>query len=335
MNASTATKTRPVLRVKGLSVRFSSSRGTLAAASDVNFDIGSGELLALLGESGSGKSATARAVMGLQASNATVEADEVSLGETNLLGLPENEMRGIRGNRMSMVFQDALSALNPVLSIGDQIGELFREHRGMSRREAKQRATELLAMVGIPAPERRVGQYPHEFSGGMRQRILIAMAIALEPELLIADEPTTALDVTIQAQILELLDELRRKLDMAVLFITHDLGVVSEIADRAAVMYGGRIVETGSADDLFDQPSHPYTEALLASVPRIGGRREEFRLIPGSPPNPLRLPPGCSFHPRCGWAVERCRSERPDLVELAGRLTACHRAEEVHRGSER
>ncbi|MQA81344.1 MAG: ATP-binding cassette domain-containing protein [Streptosporangiales bacterium] len=329
-----ATRRRTVLRVQGLSVTFGSRRGTLAAASDVDLEIGSGELLALLGESGSGKSATARAIMGLQTPNATVEADEMSLAGTDLLRLSENERRRIRGNRMSMVFQDALSALNPVLSIGDQIGELFRAHRGVSRREAKERATELLAMVGIPAPKRRIGQYPHEFSGGMRQRILIAMAIALEPELLIADEPTTALDVTIQAQILELLDTLRQRLNMAVLFITHDLGVVSEIADRAAVMYGGRIVEAGTADDLFDRPSHPYTEALLASVPRAGGRREEFALIPGSPPNPLRLPSGCAFHPRCAWAVEKCESTRPPLVEFAGRMTACHRAEEVHRGSE-
>jgi oligopeptide transport system ATP-binding protein len=330
-----ATKQRSVLRVKGLSVTFASRRGSLAAVSDVSLEIGGGELLALLGESGSGKSATARAIMGLQAPNATVEADEILLGETDLLRLSKSDRRSIRGNRVSMVFQDALSALNPVLSIGDQIGELFREHRGVSRREAKEHATELLAMVGIPAPKKRIRQYPHEFSGGMRQRILIALAIALEPELLIADEPTTALDVTIQAQILDLLDSLRRQLNMAVLFITHDLGVVSEIADRAAVMYGGRIVETGSVDDLFDRPSHPYTEALLASAPWEGERREELRLISGNPPNPLQLPSGCAFHPRCGWAVEKCESRRPPLVEFAGRMTACHRAEEVHSGSER
>ncbi|WP_238008756.1 ABC transporter ATP-binding protein [Dactylosporangium sp. AC04546] len=298
---------------------------------DVDLDVARGELVALLGESGSGKSAAARAVMGLSARNATVSADALRLGDTDLLGLAEPQLRHLRGTRMSMVFQDALSALNPVLTIGDQIGELFREHRDMSRRQARVAAVDLLGQVGIPAPARRVGEYPHQFSGGMRQRILIAMAIALRPELVIADEPTTALDVTVQAQILELLDSLRRELNMAVLLITHDLGVVSEVADRVMVMYAGRVVEAGSADDLLGAPAHPYTEALLRSVPQADQRGQELYAIPGSPPSPAHQPAGCAFHPRCGFVVDRCRTERPLLTVVAGgRTAACHRTEEVH-----
>jgi oligopeptide transport system ATP-binding protein len=318
------------LRVRGLSVSFR-SRGTLVPAVDgVSLDVARGELVALLGESGSGKSVTARAIMGLTTENAVVRADEVMLGDTDVLSLDDEGRRRLRGDRMSLVFQDALSALNPVLSIGDQIGELYRAHTGASRREARQRAVEMLRMVGIPAPERRVGDYSHQFSGGMRQRILIAMAIALEPELLIADEPTTALDVTVQAQILELLDGLRRELDMAVLLITHDLGVVSEVADRVAVMYAGRIVEAGSADQLLTTPAHPYTEALMRAVPHAEGIGADLRAIPGAPPSPGRLPSGCPFHPRCAYANERSRTERPSLVEVApGRFAACHRSKEL------
>jgi oligopeptide transport system ATP-binding protein len=286
--------------------------------------------VALLGESGSGKSVTVRSIMGLDADNARSSADEMRLGDTDLLALSDDERRRLRGHRMSMVFQDALSALNPVLSVGDQIGDLIRAHTDTSRRAARARAVELLEMVGIPGASRRVGDYPHQFSGGMRQRILIGMAIALEPELLLADEPTTALDVTVQAQILELLDRLRRELDMAVLLITHDLGVVSEVADRVAVMYAGRIVERGSGDDLLARPAHPYTEALLTSVPQAEGLGRDLVTIPGSPPNPERVPPGCAFHPRCSWAVEDCRKTRPALIEIrSGRDSACHRSQEV------
>jgi oligopeptide transport system ATP-binding protein len=297
---------------------------------DVDLDVARGELVALLGESGSGKSAAARAMMGLSARNATVTADTLRLGDTDLLALAEPQRRHLRGTRISMVFQDALSALNPVLTIGDQLGELFREHRGMSRRQARAAAVDLLAQVGIPAPARRVGEYPHQFSGGMRQRILIAMAIALRPELVIADEPTTALDVTVQAQILELLDTLRRDLDMAVLLITHDLGVVSEVADRVMVMYAGRVVEAGSADDLLDTPAHPYTEALLRSVPHADQRGQQLYAIPGSPPSPAHQPAGCAFHPRCGYVTDRCRTDRPLLTIVTdGRTAACHCTEEV------
>jgi oligopeptide/dipeptide ABC transporter ATP-binding protein len=275
---------------------------------------------------------TARAIMGLhRGSSVSVRADRLSVGGVDLLSRNEEQLRQMRGARMSMVFQDALSALNPVLTIGDQIGEVFRTHRGASRRQAKAQAADLLALVGIPDAARRVQSYPHQFSGGMRQRLLIAMAIALDPVLLIADEPTTALDVTVQAQILELLDRLRRELNMAVLLITHDLGVVCEVADKVTVMYGGRVVETCTADDLFDRPGHPYTEALLNSVPQAGGVKTDLPVIPGSPPSLHALPAGCSFHPRCGWSQQRCVDVRPELRQLSesGREAACHRAEEV------
>lgn len=320
------------LSVRGLSVDFRTRQGIVHAVNDLDLDIAAGELMALLGESGSGKSATARAIMGLHRGSAVeVRADRLTVDGIDLLTQSDAQLRSLRGDKMSMVFQDALSALNPVLNIGDQIGELFRTHRGASKRQARAEAAELLALVGIPDPKNRVNSYPHQFSGGMRQRLLIAMAIALEPRLLIADEPTTALDVTVQAQILELLDRLRGELNMAVLLITHDLGVVCEIADRVTVMYGGRVVERCSADALFDRPAHPYTEALLNSVPQAGSVRSDLPVIPGSPPSLLALPPGCSFHPRCGWAIPRCAVERPELRTLPqpDRQSACHRAEEV------
>jgi peptide/nickel transport system ATP-binding protein len=258
----------PVLRVRGLDVRFTpSGRPPVVAATGVDLDVHAGELVALLGESGSGKTVTARAIMGIQDPAAVVTARELSLSGVSLLDMDESSRRQIRGERMSMVLQDALSSLNPVLTIGDQIAEMVRVHRGLTRRQARARAVELLGLVGIARPAERVDSYPHQFSGGMRQRILIAMAIALEPELLIADEPTTALDVTVQAQILRLLDDLRRRLDMAVLLITHDIGVVTEVADRLAVMYHGEVVEQGDADAIFAAPQAPYTRTLLGSAP--------------------------------------------------------------------
>ena len=319
------------LHVRGLSVGFPTRSGLVPAVRDVGLDVRRGQLLALLGESGSGKSVTARAVMGLLAgSTAQVHADAIEVAGTDLLACSPEELRRLRGATMGLVFQDALSALNPVLRVGDQIGELYRQHRGASRKQARAQATEMLALVGIPGAGARVDDYPHQFSGGMRQRLLIAMAIALEPQLLIADEPTTALDVTVQAQILELLDRLRRELDMGVLLITHDLGVVCEVADEVAVMYAGRIVETASADALFDRPAHPYTEALLVSVPQAGRIGADLPVIPGSPPVPTAVPSGCPFHPRCAWSVDACRSERPELLPVApSRRAACLRAEEV------
>lgn len=332
--AQPATRTEAAaLQVRGLSVSFRSRRGPIRAVRDVDLDVRRGELLALLGESGSGKSVTARAVMGLHDPASTeVTADTLSVAGHDLLHASPEERRRLRGPTVSLVFQDALSALNPVLSIGDQIGEMYRHHRGLSRKQARLRAVEMLELVGIPAARARVDDYPHQFSGGMRQRLLIAMAIALEPELLIADEPTTALDVTVQAQILELLDRLRRELDMGVLLITHDLGVVCEVADSVAVMYAGRIVERASADALFDRPAHPYTAALLTSVPQAAGIGAELPVIHGSPPRPAALPSGCSFHPRCSWAVAQCQTTRPELAVVGDdRAAACLRAEEVLR----
>jgi oligopeptide transport system ATP-binding protein len=315
------------LRVRGLSVSFQMDHGPVEAVRHVDLDVPRGQLVALLGESGSGKSVTARAVMGLAGPGATVSADEITVAGTDLRAATPRQLREYRGTRMSLVLQDALSALNPVLTIGDQLGELFRVHSGASKKAARAKAADLLGMVGIPAPAKRIGDYPHQFSGGMRQRILIAMAIALEPELLIADEPTTALDVTVQAQILDLLESLRTQLDMGVLLITHDLAVVSEVADRLAVMYAGRVVEAGDADTVLSRPSHPYTEALLKSVPQLEHHGADLFTIPGSPPNPARVPSGCPFHPRCHRAVDECSTVRPELVPLAGRTVACHQSE--------
>ncbi|MGH3490545.1 MAG: ABC transporter ATP-binding protein [Actinopolymorphaceae bacterium] len=326
-----------VLDVGGLSVRFRTDTHPFTAVDDVSFAIAPGQTLALLGESGSGKSVTARAVMGLLGGrDVDVAATRLALEGTDLLALTPGQRRALRGSRMTLVFQDALSALNPVLRVGDQIGELFRVHERTSRRVARSRSVELLRRVGIPAPERRVDDYPHHFSGGMRQRLLVAMAIALRPRLLIADEPTTALDVTVQAQVLELLAELCGELGTAVLLITHDMGVVAEVADQVAVMYAGRIVESAPVEDIFAAPGHPYTEALLRSVPRIDRPAAELRAIVGAPPNPLALPSGCAFRPRCGYAVDVCAEVRPDLAPVGGsdaRMSACHRREEIGHAS--
>ncbi|WP_240762602.1 MULTISPECIES: ABC transporter ATP-binding protein [unclassified Micromonospora] len=323
--------TDAALRVRGLDVTFTTRRGDVPAVRGVDLDIAAGEVLVLLGESGSGKSVTARAVMGLLDSGGVrVDAGEIRVAGHDVATGDPDHVRSLRGSTMALVFQDALSALNPVLSIGDQLGEVFRLHRGASRRAARAEAVELLRLVGIPAPQRRVRDFPHQFSGGMRQRILIAMAVALGPRLLIADEPTTALDVTVQAQILDLIDRLRRELGMGVLLITHDLGVAAELADRVAVMYAGRIVETGTVTETLDAPAHPYTAALLRSVPDLADPGEPLRPIPGSPPNLLALPTGCAFHPRCLRADDRCRADRPPRRALAhpGRTAACHHAEE-------
>jgi oligopeptide transport system ATP-binding protein len=320
-----------LLEVDDLHVEFRTRDGVAKVLNGVSYHVDAGETLAVLGESGSGKSVTAQAVMGiLDTPPAHVTGGSVRYHGEELLTAGAERRREVRGEGIAMIFQDALSALNPVLSIGDQIADLIRAHTGASRRAARARAVELLETVGIPGASRRVGDYPHQFSGGMRQRILIGMAIALEPELLLADEPTTALDVTVQAQILELLDRLRHELDMAVLLITHDLGVVSEVADRVAVMYAGRIVERGSGDDLLSRPAHPYTDGLLRSVPQAEALGRDLTTIPGSPPDPARVPTGCAFHPRCSWCVATCRTTRPDLAEVRpGRYAACHRAEEV------
>jgi oligopeptide transport system ATP-binding protein len=301
------------------------------AVRGVDLQVHRGETLVLLRESGAGKSITGRAVMGLLPPEAKTSADAVEVGGVDVLYAKPAELRKIRGEAMAMVFQDPLSALNPVLSVGSQIGELFRLHRGMSRRKAREEAVKLLAQVGIPAPERRVRDFPHQCSGGMRQRILIAIAIALRPSLLIADEPTTALDVTVQAQILDLLRFLQQEMDLGILLITHDLGVASEVADDVCVMYAGRVVEAGRAAEVLARPAHPYTRALLDSVPQ--GGPGDLRVITGSPPPADQILPGCSFAPRCPLAVDRCREERPLLQSVAGgRQAACFRAREVLSG---
>ncbi|MEV5344439.1 ABC transporter ATP-binding protein [Streptomyces achromogenes] len=323
-----------LLEVRDLRVEFQTRDGVARAVDGVGYAVDAGETLAVLGESGSGKSVTAQAVMGiLDTPPGRITGGRVLFQGRDLLTLKESERRRIRGAAMAMIFQDALSALNPVLTVGDQLGEMFVVHRGMSRRDARVRAVELMERVRIPAAAQRVRDYPHQFSGGMRQRIMIAMALALRPALVIADEPTTALDVTVQAQVMDLLAELRREYRMGLILITHDLGVVADVADRIAVMYAGRIVESAPVHDLYRAPAHPYTRGLLDSVPRLDRRGRELNAIKGLPPNPLRVPPGCSFHPRCPMAQDVCRTDEPPLYEVpGGRGSACHFWRECLRG---
>ncbi|MGI5163097.1 ABC transporter ATP-binding protein [Spirillospora sp. CA-253888] len=327
-------KDAPLLEVADLSVEFEVRGRRVRAVNGLSYTLEEGETLAILGESGSGKSVAAQAVLGiLDSPPARVTGGSVRLRGEELLDLPEHRRRAYRGDRISMIFQDALSALNPVFTVGDQLGEMFRAHRGMRRREARERAVELMERVRIPSARQRLGEYPHRFSGGMRQRVMIAMALALEPDVLIADEPTTALDVTVQAQIMRLLADLQDELRTGLVLITHDLGVVAGIADRIVVMYAGAVAEQAPAADLYARPAHPYTAGLLASVPRVdrgGGRISPIR---GAPPDPAALPPGCPFHPRCPRAERVCGIEVPPLVEVApGHAAACHFAEEVHHG---
>jgi oligopeptide transport system ATP-binding protein len=320
-----------LLEVDHLSVEFGSDAGTVRAVRDVSWHLDSGETLAILGESGSGKSVSAQAIMGiLESPPARITSGAVRFRGEDLLTLPREEQRAMRGEQISMVFQDALSALNPVFTVGSQIAEMYRVHRGTSRKEAMDSAAELMDRVRIPSARERVKDYPHHFSGGMRQRVMIAMALALDPAVIIADEPTTALDVTVQAQIMDLLLDLQRENGTGIVLITHDLGVVAETADRVAVMYAGSIVETGAISEVFGRPAHPYTVGLMSSVPRldqIGGRLSP---IAGSPPSLSAIPPGCSFHPRCPRAERICSIEAPALREAAsGRRSACHFAEDV------
>ncbi|WFB07593.1 ABC transporter ATP-binding protein [Streptomyces sp. LX-29] len=315
-----------LLEVRDLRVEFRTREGVVRAVDGVSCAVDAGRTLAVLGESGSGKSVTAQAVMGiLDSPPARVTGGRVLFRGRDLLTAGREERRRVRGAQMAMVFQDALSALNPVVPVGTQLGEMYRVHRGMSRRDARARAVELMERVGIPAARDRAGDYPHQFSGGMRQRIMIAMALALEPDLIIADEPTTALDVTVQAQVMELLAELRRERAMGLILITHDLGVVADVADTIAVMYAGRIVETAPVAELYAAPAHPYTRGLLDSVPRLDRGGGELYAIKGLPPGPGRLPSGCPFHPRCPRARDVCRTDPPPLADVApGRTSACH-----------
>ncbi|MCQ4044009.1 ABC transporter ATP-binding protein [Streptantibioticus rubrisoli] len=315
-----------LLDVRDLHVEFRTRDGVAKAVNGVNYSVNAGETLAVLGESGSGKSVTAQAIMGiLDSPPGHITRGRIFFQGADVLSLHREARRVLRGARMAMIFQDALSALNPVLSVGDQLGEMFVVHRGLSRRDARARAVELMDRVRIPAARQRVGDYPHQFSGGMRQRIMIAMAMALEPDLIIADEPTTALDVTVQAQVMELLAELQREMRMGLILITHDLGVVADVADKIAVMYAGRIVETAPVHQIYQRPAHPYTKGLLDSIPRLDQKGQELYAIKGLPPSLLRIPPGCPFHPRCPMAQEVCRTDEPPLYEVGPkRGSACH-----------
>ncbi|QMU80032.1 ABC transporter ATP-binding protein [Streptacidiphilus sp. PB12-B1b] len=335
------TQDAPLLQVRDLHVEFRTRDGVAKAVNGVNYSVRAGETLAILGESGSGKSVSSQAVMGiLDSPPGFVTGGEIMFKGRDLLKLGKEERRRIRGSQMAMVFQDALSSLNPVLTVGNQLGEMYRVHKGTSRKDAKLKAVELMERVGIPGARERVNQYPHQFSGGMRQRVMIAMALALEPDLIIADEPTTALDVTVQAQVMELLAELQREYNMGLILITHDLGVVADVADKIAVMYAGRIVETAPVHELYARPAHPYTEGLLRSIPRLDQKGQELFAIKGLPPNLLRIPSGCAFNPRCPRAQEICSAEIPPLYpvteedgrELPGRGSACHFWKEVLHG---
>ncbi len=315
--------TMPLLKIEGLSTHFKTYAGDVQAVRDVNLTVKKGEVLAVVGESGSGKSVTMMSVMGLLAKNARIQG-KATFGEQDLLKLSESEMRKIRGREIAMIFQDPMTGLNPTLTIGTQMRESMMHHLDMSRTDADKRAIELLELVGVPEAPRRLSQYPHEFSGGMRQRVMIAMSLSCNPRLIIADEPTTALDVTIQAQIIELLKKLKKEYGTAIIMITHNLGVVAGMADRVAVMYGGRVAEVGTVDDIFNHPTHPYTWSLLRAVPRLDGDKQKLQSIAGSPPNMLKPPGGCAFHPRCPFAMQICAEEAPPM-EASGtsQFSAC------------
>jgi oligopeptide/dipeptide ABC transporter ATP-binding protein len=315
-----------LLEVKGLKVRFVTEDGVVRAVDGVDFELDRGKVLGIVGESGSGKSVTAMTILGLTRDRNTRFEGEVDYKGRNLLELSESSLRDVRGNEIAMIFQDPMTSLNPVYTVGDQIIEAIQTHEGANKREAKRRAVELLRQVGIPNPQQRVDDFPHQFSGGMRQRAMIAMALSCNPDVLIADEPTTALDVTIQAQILELLDNLREDFDSSVILITHDLGVVAEVADEIIVMYAGRVVERGSKRDVFYDPQHPYTWGLLGSIPRLDRPKpKKLHSIEGTPPSLINLPTGCKFRPRCPHAFDKCQEE-PELkrrVDESGHLDRC------------
>ncbi|MBO3142400.1 ABC transporter ATP-binding protein [Dermatophilus congolensis] len=327
-----------LLEVDNLHVDFHTDDGVAHAINGASFSVAEGETLAILGESGSGKSVTAQAIMGiLDTPPARIASGSVRYRGRDILTLPESERRKLRGPDISMVFQDALSALNPVFPVGWQIAEMLRVHRGMNRKDALDQAIRLMERVHIPGAKQRVKAFPHQFSGGMRQRIMIAVAIALDPAVLIADEPTTALDVTVQAQIMRLLAELQEERHMGLILITHDLGVVADVADRIAVMYAGRIMEQANVFDAYAHPAHPYTKGLLDSIPRMDGRGEQLAAIGGLPPNLLAMPPGCEFQPRCRYATSECTRTRPELHTVEDDPThphtsACHYADSLFEG---
>jgi len=318
-----------VLRIRDLRVTFNTQMGELKAVRGIDVDVAPGEILGVVGESGSGKSVSFLAAMGLLPSSATITGS-VKLDGQELIGSKRKAFRSVRGKSLAMVFQDPLSALNPVHRVGDQIVEMIQSHQDMNTHDAEKRAVELLEIVGIPQPGERARQYPHEFSGGMRQRVVIAMAIANNPKVLVADEPTTALDVTVQAQILEVIQKVQQTFGTAVVLITHDLGVIARVADSVNVMYAGRNVESGSVQSIFDHPSHPYTRGLLSSLPHEGVER--LQPIAGFPPNMLAPPSGCGFAPRCQFAVDACNAELPSLQPFDDLLTSCIRAVDLRIG---
>ncbi|MBA3622593.1 MAG: ABC transporter ATP-binding protein [Euzebyales bacterium] len=324
-------RSAPLLEVEDLSVDFHTRDGVAHAVNQVSFTLREGETLGILGESGCGKSVTAQAIMGiLDTPPARVAGGQIRYRGVDLLALPEKTRRHIRANKIAIIFQDALSSLNPVFTVGWQIGELYRKHSGASRAQAKAKAIDLLRTVGIPAPEDRVTAFPHQFSGGMRQRVMIAMSLALEPDIIIADEPTTALDVTVQAQVMKLLADLQHEMNMGLILITHDMGVVADVADKICVMYAGHAVERADVYEIYERPAHPYTKALLESIPRVDQKGQDLAAIKGLPPTLISPPPGCSFHPRCRFARDRCKTDEPPLYEVPGnRLSACHYWEEV------
>ncbi len=314
-----------LVEIRNLKTHFYTEDGISPAVDGVNLYIERGETLAVVGESGCGKSVTALSIMRLvQDPPGRIVDGEILFEGRDLLKIGESEMRKIRGNAISMIFQEPMTSLNPIYTIGDQILEAITEHQRLSKKESLDKVVEMLRLVGIPLPDKRVNEYPHQLSGGMRQRVMIAMALSCNPKLLIADEPTTALDVTIQAQILELMRKLKKDLGMAIMLITHDLGVVAEMAKRVVVMYAGKVVEEGDVFSIFRHPLHPYTEGLLQSVPRLDSTRENLHVINGVVPNPLKLPAGCRFSPRCPYAFDKCREKQPPLEQVApGRYVAC------------
>ncbi|WP_029042186.1 ABC transporter ATP-binding protein [Cucumibacter marinus] len=331
MTITAAHTSEPILSVKNLSTSFFSDRGEVKAVRGVSFDVYPGEILGIVGESGSGKSITCMSVLRLLKANGRVLDGSAVFEGKDLTTLPSRQMRALRGNDISMIFQDPMTSLNPTLTVGEQIIETIRAHRQVSRADAAKRAIELFDLVKIPSPSKRLKSYPHEFSGGMRQRVMIAMALSCDPKLLVADEPTTALDVTIQRQVLQLLKELQSRLGMAVILITHDLGVIAEVTDRILVMYGGMVMETGRVADLFESPRHPYTQGLLKSIPDLSsGEHQRLSPIPGSPPDMLHPPAGCPFAPRCTHAMGICTEAVPQLycagdtpVLRAGQAARC------------
>lgn len=334
---ATADTNETLLEIKDLRTYFFSQDTVAKAVDGVSYRVGKRRTLGIVGESGSGKSVTSLSVMRLvQKPNGRIVSGEILFKGRDLLTMSEREIRRVRGNQISMIFQEPMTSLNPVFTVGDQIGEVFRIHRGMGKRESIQEAVRMLEAVRIPAPAARVRDYPHQMSGGMRQRVMIAMALACNPDLLIADEPTTALDVTVQAQILDLMAKLKHEYGSSILMITHDLGVIAEISDEVAVMYAGQVVEYAPTDSLFEAPMHPYTIGLLESRPRVADafNRHKLKPITGTVPNPARHPAGCRFHPRCPWSTQECHTQLPEMRQLRpGHQVRCHWAEQILAGT--